>query len=234
MLKVPQRFDIEIKPASDYLIRIGKFTLYKGINMIKIYGSPQSSSGRCFWTLEEVGATYEAKSINFRDKEHKGEEYLKINKNGKVPALVDGDFTIWESMAINFYLAEKFKPELLGKDLEQKAIVRQWSIWAIADLQPPMIQSFIQRVFVPEERRSQSIIDENEEKIGPMLEVLENSLEHKFLAGENFTLADINVVSVVDILDALKYDTSAYPKLTQWVANARETPSYGSYKALCK
>ena len=65
-----------------------------------------SSSGRCFWCLEEVQADYEAKAINFKDKEHKSEAFLKINPNGKVPALTDGDFSIWESTAINYYLAD--------------------------------------------------------------------------------------------------------------------------------
>ena len=64
--------------------------------MISIYGSPKSSSGRCFWALEEVGQAYEAKSINFKENEHKSEEFLKINPNGKVPALIDGDYTVWE------------------------------------------------------------------------------------------------------------------------------------------
>ncbi|MCB0362836.1 MAG: glutathione S-transferase [Bdellovibrionales bacterium] len=114
--------------------------------MVAIYGSPRSSSGRCFWCLEEIGIEYENKPINFREKQHKSPEYLKLNPNGKVPVLVDGDFVIWESLAINFYLAEAYKPQLLGSDIQHRGLVHQWSIWALADLQPPLIEAFIQSV----------------------------------------------------------------------------------------
>jgi glutathione S-transferase len=62
--------------------------------MIKIYGSPKSSSGRCYWCRYEVEAEFEAIAIDFKAKEYNGEAYLKINPNEKVPALIDEDFVI--------------------------------------------------------------------------------------------------------------------------------------------
>lgn len=200
--------------------------------MIKIFGSPKSSAGRCFWTLEAVGATYDNVTINFREREHKGPEFLKLNKNGKVPALLDGDFAIWESMAINFYLAEKYKPELLGTSIESKGLVHQWSFWAISELQPHIIQAFIQKVFVPEEKRSQSIIDEALAKVKPLLEVLEDSVPASYLVDNKFSLADINVLSVVEILYAIQYDISSYKKINTWMESVRTEDSYKRYQKL--
>lgn len=201
--------------------------------MITIYGSPKSSSGRCFWCLEEVGVGYETKSINFSEKEHKSEKFLEINPNGKVPALQDGSYVIWESMAINFYLADAYKPELLGKDVKERGSVRQWSFWAIADLQKPLIEIFIQLVFVPEERRNQKTIETNQEKIPNLLGALETSLTSKnFLVGNSFTLADLNTVSVVLILKEIKYDFSEYINLNRWMEEISERQGFQNFLKL--
>ena len=203
--------------------------------MIKIYGSPKSSSGRCFWTLEEVGQSYEAKPINFKEKEHKSEDYLKINPNGKVPALEDGDYTIWESMAINMYLAEAYKPELMGKNLKERGRVYQWSIWAITDLQTPLIDIFIQLVFVPEQRRSMEIIDKAQAKLPTLLSIIDEALESsKYLAGDEFTLADLNTASTVMICEAIKYDLSEYKKLMTWKSSISERAAFQKYMQLCE
>ena len=201
--------------------------------MITIYGSPQSSAGRCFWCLEEAGVEYTAKSIDFRKGEHKSAEFMKVNPNGKVPALTDGDFTIWESLAINNYIAEAYKPELLGSTVQERALVSQWSIWSVADLQAPMIQAFIQLVFVPEPRRDQSIIDGAFEKLPTLLSTLENSLADKnFLVADRFTLADLNAAFVVSICDEIKFDLADYGNINQWRARIDEREETQRYKAL--
>lgn len=203
--------------------------------MIAIYGSPRSSSGRCFWALEEMGLDYEAKAVNFKEKEHKSEAYLKLNPNGKVPVLTDGDYTIWESMAINMYLAEAYKPEFLGMNPKEKGLVYQWSIWSIAELQNPLIEIFIQMVFVPEERRSQEVIDKAKEKLPGYLTTLDSSLaKSKFLVGEEFTLADLNTASVVSLCEHVKFDLNPYKNITTWMSAIVERPAYQKYMELCK
>jgi glutathione S-transferase len=203
--------------------------------MIKIYGSPKSSSGRCFWTLEEVGQTYEAKPINFKEKEHKSKAYLKINPNGKVPSLTDGDYTIWESMAINMYLAEAYKPELIGEDAKERGHVYQWSIWAITDLQTPLIDIFIQLVFVPDEKKSMETIEKAQAKIPALLNTVERALDNsKYLAGEKFTLADLNTLSVISVCDLIKYDLSSYKNIISWKSVISERPAFKKYMQLCE
>ena len=203
--------------------------------MITIYGSPQSSAGRCFWCLEEAGVEYTAKSIDFRKGEHKSAEFMKVNPNGKVPALTDGDFTIWESLAINNYIAEAYKPELLGSTVQERALVSQWSIWSVADLQAPMIQAFIQLVFVPEEKRNQRIIDSAFEKLPTLLSTLENSLaDRNFLVADRFTLADLNAAFVVSICDEIKFDLADFSNINQWRSRIDEREETQRYKAVCK
>lgn len=203
--------------------------------MVTIYGSPRSSSGRCFWCLEETGINYTSKSINFKEKEHKSEEFIKINPNGKVPALEDGDFVIWESMAINFYLADAYKPILLGETSKERGLVHQWSIWSIADLQGPLIDIFIQLVFVPEERRNLEVIEKAKGKLPALLSVLNGALEgNNYLVGDQFSLADLNVHSVMSICDHVKYDLTEYKGICSWLETISDLDSFKKYQELCK
>lgn len=203
--------------------------------MLTIYGSPKSSSGRCFWCLEEAGVEYTAKPIDFRAGDHKSESFLQVNPNGKVPALTDGDFTIWESLAINNYIADAYKPELLGSSAQERGLVSQWSIWSVADLQVPMIQAFIQLVFVPEERRNAEVIKAAFEKLPAMLNTLENALEGKeYLVANRFTLADLNTAFVVAICDDIKFDLAEYGNINQWRERIAQREATQHYKALCK
>jgi glutathione S-transferase len=196
--------------------------------MLKIYGSPRTSANRCFLMLEEVGVMYTGMPIDMMEKkEHKSPEYLRLNPNGKVPCLVDGDFVIWESLAINYYLGEKYKPELLGKTPEQKGLMHQWSTWGMLELQAPMIDLFIQMVFVPEAKRDSNIIAKSKEKIPPLLKILDNALMGKdYLAGPSFTLADLNVASVVGIAPALQFPLAAYSGISAWMQKIMARPAF--------
>ncbi len=201
--------------------------------MITLYGSTRSSAGRCVWALEEIGVPYTLKEVDMRNKEHKSAEFLKINPNGKVPAMVDGDLTLFESMAINYYLAEAYKKELLGKTPAEKGLVQQWSYWSIAEMQSPMIQVFIQKVFVPAERRDDKVIEENMNQIPALMTVLNNALEgKKYLVGNEFTLADLNASSVIGIAHAIGFDMKPYSNVNAWLGAIADRPSFQKYMGM--
>lgn len=201
--------------------------------MITLYGPPRSSAGRCLWMLEEAGVSYELKNIDMKNKEHKSEDFLKINPNGKVPALTDGNFNLFESMAINNYIAEKYKPELLGTTIEERALTHQWSYWVSTELQDPIIQVFIQKVFMPEDKRSQEVIDENMAKLPGLFTMLDNSLNGKtYLNGKTFTLADLNTQSVVSIAPMVGFDISSYKNVDLWMKAISDRPAFQKYSKL--
>ena len=201
--------------------------------MIKIYGSPRTSAGRCFWALEEVGASYDKVDVDMRAGKHKEADYLAINPNGKIPALVDGDYSLWESMAINSYLAHEYKPELLGESNKDKGLVNQWSTWAIAELQPPVIDIFIQMVFVPEDKRNQNIIDNAQKKLPEMLAILDNELkDSEMLVADKFSLADLNIASVVMICEAIRFDITSFKEIKRWMETISKRPAFEKYLAM--
>ena len=76
--------------------------------MLRLYGTPQTRTFRPLWMLEELGIPYELVKADFASGGTRTPEFLKINPNGHVPALVDGDLALCESLAINLYLAEKY------------------------------------------------------------------------------------------------------------------------------
>ncbi|MDD4974891.1 MAG: glutathione S-transferase family protein [Bacteriovorax sp.] len=203
--------------------------------MITLYGSPRSSAGRCFWTLEEAGVPYTLKEVDMRNKEHKSAEFLKINPMGKVPALVDGDLTLFESMAINYYIADTYKKELLGATPAERGLAMQWSFWATSELQGPIIEIFIQKVFMPDDKRDNNIIENNLKKLPDLLNVLNSSLEgKKYLIGDHFTIADINTASVVSICAMIGVDLKSYPNIEGWLGAISDRPAYQKYQAMRK
>ena len=195
--------------------------------MIKLYGNPRTSAGRCYLMLEECELKYEVVDLDIKSKQHKSQEYLKLNPNGKVPTLIDGDFVIWESLAINRYLAEKYKPELLGKSIESKSLIEQWSVWALAEFQPPLIDIIIQTMFVPAPQKDEKIIERAKAKLPEKFGVLNKSLENKeYMVDDKYSLADINLASVANIGLGLGMSYKEYPHISTWLEKIKSRPAY--------
>ena len=74
--------------------------------MLQLYGNPRSRAMRCLWMLEEVGEPYQLIEKSTRTDELQSVEYIRLNPNARIPTLVS-DLVLWESMAINLYLAQK-------------------------------------------------------------------------------------------------------------------------------
>jgi len=198
--------------------------------MIQIYGSPRSSAGRCFLMLEELGLSYKTMPLDMGNKEHKTENFLKLNPNGKVPCIVDDGFVLWESAAIVQYLAEKHKPEMLGASLKDKALVQQWSYWTMTESQPPLVDLLIQTVFVPEDKRDQALIARREKQLPNIFAVLENELKgKKFLVGNTYSVADVMVGSAMNLAMGLGVNMSAYPNIKAWMAEMKSRPAWQKF-----
>ena len=109
---------------------------------IKIYGPTASRAARALWIAHELGIPYEHIAVEMKDL--KNPDYLKVNPNGKVPALVDGDFKLFESMAINLYLAGKHgKDGFMPESAEDRALCNQWSFWGMTELEKSLLTILI-------------------------------------------------------------------------------------------
>lgn len=192
--------------------------------MIKIYGPKASSARRTFWTAEECGVEYEQVPVNMKEKENRSPEFLKLNPNGKVPVMSDGDLVLFESMAINTYLGEKYKPELLGKNVEEHGLVYQWSYWAIANLAHAFETLILPKYGMP---MSEESMTKAREAIDKYMPILDTALVQKdFLVGDGFTLADLNVASVVYSAGFIEFDLARYPEVVRWLAIHTARPAF--------
>src|SRR5262245_17063120 len=105
--------------------------------MLKLFGQTRSRASRSLWMLEEIGIPYEHMPVRPYT-ESQSAEYLHINPNGHIPSLEDDGFVLWESLAINMYLAETYAgAPLWPAGAKDHALVYQWSLWAANEIGAP-------------------------------------------------------------------------------------------------
>ena len=102
--------------------------------MLQLYGNPRSRATRCLWMLEEMGKPYQLIEKGTRADDLQSAEYRQLNPNARIPTLVDGDLVLWESMAINLYLAQKYEGPMHCTSPEVLGLAAQWSFWAMLEM----------------------------------------------------------------------------------------------------
>ena len=200
----------------------------------KLYGISGSRAIRSLWAIEEVGIEYEHVAVNFMD-ESKKPEYLAVNPNGRIPALQDGDVTLFESMAINLYLAKTYGGDLYPRNPANEALVWQWSVWVMTEIESAQMDIVVQKFFTPEEKRNAAVLAAAEKTLARPLKVLDDTLANKdWLVGDAFSIADLNVSGVMLILAMVKFDSSAYANVQRWTEACYARPSLDRAKAVGK
>lgn len=193
------------------------------MSLPRLYGTAQSRALRAVWGMEEVGIAYEHLPLGFGP-DSKTPEYLAINPNGRIPALVDGELTLFESMAINLHLCKRYGGALYPADAADEAKALQWSVWAIAEIEPLQMQVVIQRLFTPEEKRDAKVVERAIRGLQRPLDVLNRALaDRAYLLGEHFTVADLNVAGVMQLLARVDIGLGERPHAQRWLdaCNAR-------------
>ena len=187
--------------------------------MLTIYGWKRSRVVRCMWVMEELGLEYEQISLNPNAGETRTPEYLALNPNGKIPTLVHDGFALSETMAINMYLASQFPGTLWPKTAHHVAKLQQWTSWALADLEPPLV-AILREGRRPAEQVDAGRIDGWRADVHRMVDVvLEPVLgrqEHLLPDGE-FSLADLNVAAVASAMPVFEIDLTAHPHTDRWM-----------------
>jgi glutathione S-transferase len=170
------------------------------------------------WGLEEVQQKYDHVPVGFTGDTRKP-DFLKINPNGHVPTLDDDGFIIWESMAINLYLAEKYgKAPLWPSSAQDHGAAYQWSFWGMTELEPHLISIFLNRVMAPPEKRNEQAAQAAVEALKAPLKVLNDHLNNReYLLGKDFTIADLNVAAVMMLAPMVGIDFSQVPTANKWL-----------------
>ncbi len=195
---------------------------------LEIYGVARSRAFRTLWMAAELGLEYRHHKVDFADNGTRRPDYLAINPNGHVPAIDDGGFKLWESMAINLYLAKKYGSGpggLYPASVEDEARAWQWSFWGMTEIERPALTALLNRIG-PEEGRDVAAADEAERALAAPLKVLDGALgPPPYLLGDHFTVADLNVASILAWARQARVALAAFPRVEAWLKTCHDRPA---------
>ena len=203
--------------------------------MLKLYGQYRSRTFRVAWLCKESNIPYEHVNVtvNVEGATCKNADYVKLNPNARVPSIDDDGFVMWESAAINLYLAEKYKSPLWPTDSKSRGRMLQWGFFVANDVEPNMVTVMQHRVMFPPEKRNAALADDADAKLQPRLKVLDDHLaKHRFFGGDRWDMADFMVASVCYSFFAMKYDLAKYANFQKWLMASLERPKAKEARAL--
>lgn len=195
------------------------------------FGRMSGNSARAAFGLAEAGAAYRPHLLDTRAGENRSPSYLGINPMGKIPALVDGSLTLWESNAINWYVAEKLpQARLLPGSIEGRAKVQRWLFFQAAHVSPACITVFRatnERVKAFWQSASEpQAVESARKELQRYLPVLDQALaDRDWLEGE-FSLADIAHTPHLALVAEGGFDFTPYSRLAAWLRRVRARPGW--------
>jgi len=202
------------------------------VSRLRIYGIARTRAFRALWIANELGLDYEHIPIEIGAAGARKPDYLAINPNGRLPAIDDGGFTLWESLAITLYLAKKHATgSLYPATLEGEAKAWQWSLWSVQEVDRGVNIWSLHAVRLPPEDRDPQRLNEALKVIAAPFKVLDGALAARpYLLGEEFTVADLNVAAVIS--RAIDMDLAATPHVGDWLRRCLGRPAAGAALAL--
>lgn len=194
--------------------------------MITLYGIPASRAFRCLWMLRELGLEFTHVPTHFAGGTRTA-EFLKLNPNGHIPVLVDGATVLWESMAINLYLARQYGAGTLWPaTVADEGRAFQWSFWAMTEVEAPLLAALMHRRVLPAEQRDAAVAAASEEKLAAPFTVLDGALRGRpHLLGAAFSVADLNVAAVLSWAKMAGLDLGRWPQLADWLQRCTARPA---------
>ena len=193
--------------------------------MLKFYYAPISANSRRVWiTLLEKQIPFEPIIVNL-DGEQFQSEFTTINPLQRVPAIVDNELRIFESLAILDYLEAKYPtPELMPKELDKLAIARMISMVSVTELQPAAITLTKQLLGLEVDRTS---VEKARQRAIAILQFFEDTIgDRLYLTGNTFTIADIVAGTLVPSASMFGISLDPYPRLNAWIERLSQRESF--------
>ena len=199
---------------------------------MKLYHFPPSpNSRRVLAVAYHLGFDPELIPVQIPQGEHLKPGFIKLNPNHKIPTLVDDDFILWESSAIMLYLISK-KPgnSLYSNDAKIQADINRWLFWNIAHWAPAcgiFIYEHLVKKFLNEGDADPAEIKKGEEQFHRFAQVLDDHLNNRdWLVGNNLTVADYAVASLLDLTEAAHYPAGHYQEISRWYKNIMQLEAW--------
>jgi glutathione S-transferase len=212
--------------------------------MLTIYGVYRSRASRAIWLATEMGLDFRHVPVIQADRlpdpaapgaplHTRSPEFLRINPNGRIPAIDDDGLVLGESLAINLYLAKKYGGALGPADLAEDGLMTSWALWAATEAEPFTIQVLYHLAALPAAERDAGKAAAAVAALAAPFAVLDAALAGSgYLVGGRFTVADINVAEVVRYAQPAPALFAAAPRVQAWLAACQSRPAYKAMMAV--
>ncbi len=203
--------------------------------MLKIWGRATSSNvQKVLWCCAELGIAYDRTDWGGPFGGNRDPEYLKLNPNGLVPTVIDGDLVMWESNTICRYLcATRNGERLYPKDPAARTHVERWMDWQLAVVGPPMAMLLQQLVRAkPEERDAAAAEGARRRALAAWIIVDDEVKDRPFLAGNELSLAEIVLGTQIYRWFTFAIERPVLPSLHAWYDRMRERPAFKKHIAI--
>ena len=204
--------------------------------MLKVWGRKNSVNvQKVLWCTDELGLNYERIDAGMQYGRNNEPDYLRLNPNGRIPTLEDGDYVLWDSNSILRYLAMQYDPSgtLYPPEPRARAAIDRWLDWSLSTLQPAEVPLFWGMIRTPPEQRDMAKLQTTANAVGQLWVIIDTHLQGRaYMEGTAFSLADI-------VLGALcrRYlglDGITRPELTQlnrWYETLTTRPAFQQHIA---
>lgn len=183
---------------------------------LKIYGPAQTRVARTLWMARELGLEFE-RDTGFDEDQTPTAELLAANGMGQSPTIDDDGFTLAESMAINLYLAKKHG-KLAPATLKDEAQTLRWSFWAMTAVESGLLDMLKHKFGIMGYAQDDAAAAAAAEPLERPFNVLDQALEGRdYLVGDDFSVADLNVASVLAWASMVGMDFAAQPNVAEWL-----------------
>ena len=198
--------------------------------MIKLYGMGLSFNvSKIRYCLNYLNLTYDWVQINPIAGENRTPEFMSISPTGKIPAIEIDGFNLFESNSINRYLAAISNSSIYPQDAKKRAVVDAWMDYAAIHVAHAVGRVLFNRVFAPMtgQKADEESIRVGLEFLDKYFPVLEKQLsQNPYLAGKEFSLADINLLAILDPCELAQITIERYPTIKKWRTGLKSQPFY--------
>ncbi|MCB1445133.1 MAG: glutathione S-transferase family protein [Rhizobiaceae bacterium] len=207
--------------------------------MLKIYGVYRSRASRNYWMARELGIAFEGVPViqarRLADPEApdavlntRSAAFLTINPNGQIPAIDDDGLVLWESIAINLYLARKHRGPLAAQSLEEEGMIENWSFWAVNEIEPEAVRIVLTHdAAIADTPGGRDAVAASTRLLRRPFEILDRHLATTdYLIGNRFTVADLNVAEICRYAMSESALTEAHPHLVAWYERCHDRPAF--------
>ena len=203
------------------------------MSKLKLYDHTESQNGyKVRLALSNLKIDYEWIQVDLSAREQRENWFLKLNPNGKVPTLVDDDFSIWESNAILLYLGRKFSPNnLIPQDIKKLGMMLEWIMYEATTLSKNLSGARFLTKFMPPEKLNRDELQKYKKDGNRALKIVDEQLSKNNFLALDYSMADISCYGQICPAAEGGIDLSQFKNIQAWQKRVESQPGYVEMRA---